>query len=624
MVDRSPSLLIVDDVAANRAVLARRFAPRGFDVTEADSGQRALELLDQHRFDVVLLDVMMPDLSGLEVLKRIRERRSPTELPVIMVTAKSQGSDVAEALTAGANDYVTKPIDFVVTLARTNTQIALKRAEEASQRAHDALKEVNGNLEQRIAERTTELVQSNEQLKAEITARERSQAETYYLAHHDPLTGLGNRTFLGERLNQSLAHVRQSGESLAVLFIDLDGFKGINDTLGHSIGDIVLTTLARRLRECLRETDEIARLGGDEFAVVQVGGAQPDGAATLAGRLIEVVNTPFEAEGHQIQVGASIGIALASSGKDEPELLLKSADLAMYRAKADGRGTYRFFAPEMDESAQARRLLELELRSAVANGGFQVHYQPLVDLRKNRVSAVEALLRWPKDDGLFVPPSLFIPVAEEVGLIARLGAWVLHQACADAVGWPDDVTVSVNLSPVQFKTAGLQSAVLDALEASGLPPARLELEITESVLLENSDGNLAILKELQKHGIRVALDDFGTGYSSLSYLRLFRFDKIKVDQSFIRDLGEQQNSLPIVRAVADIGSSFGMTTAAEGVETAEQLTWLTREGYNEAQGYLFSRPVHASQIPLIIEKIAESGSLISLDSVDPPPLERVA
>jgi diguanylate cyclase (GGDEF)-like protein len=625
MVDRAPSLLIVDDIAANRSILARRFQRRGFEITEADCGRRALELLDRQSFDLVLLDVMMPDLSGLDVLRLIRERHSAIALPVIMVTAKSEGTDIAEALEAGANDYVTKPVDFVVALARTNTQLALKRAEEASRCANEALEEMNKKLEERITERTGELVRSNEQLKAEIMERERSQAEAYYLAHHDPLTGLGNRTFLRQHLNQVLARVQRTGETLAILFIDLDGFKSINDTLGHSVGDILLKLIAGRLRESLRDSDEVARLGGDEFAVVQVGQEQPKSAAGLAARLIEVVNEPCAAEGHQLQVGASIGIAMASPGKFEPDQLLKSADLAMYRAKADGRGTYRFFEPDMDERAQARRALEIELRNAVASNAFQVYYQPLVDIEKNRVSAVEALLRWPQAQGGFVPPSVFIPVAEELGLIVPLGAWVLRQACADAMKWPEDVTVSVNLSSVQFKHGVLLRTVLDALAASGLPPGRLELEITESVLLDKSEANLSILNELQKHGIRVALDDFGTGYSSLSYLRMFHFDKIKVDQSFIRDLGNQRNSLSIVRAVADIGTSFGMTTTAEGVETEEQLKWLKREGYAEAQGYLFGRPSPASQIPLLIEDIAQGKRLpASEPSSDSKLLERVA
>ena len=515
----------------------------------------------------------MPELNGLEVLKCIRQHHSAIALPVIMVTSKFEGADVAEALAAGANDYVTKPIDFVVVLARTNTQLALKRANKS-------LEEANKNLERHVAERTAELTQANEQLRVEMIARERSQAEAYYPAHHDPLTGLGNRTFFQQHLSQVLARTQRTGHSVAILFIDLDGFKSINDTLGHSIGDALLQIVARRLRDGLHDTDEVARLGGDEFAVIRVGDEQPKGAADLAALLLQIVSTPCEAEGHQLQVGASIGIALTSQDKLQAEQLLKNADLAMYRAKAEGRGRYRFFEPEMDKDAQARRALENELRAAVANNGFEVHYQPLVDLRKKCVSSLEALLRWRKANGECVPPSTFIPLAEELGFIVPLGAWILRQACTDALKWPEDVMISVNVSSVHFRNGGLLRTVFDALETSGLPPRRLELEITELVLLENSIDNLAILDELHKHGIRIALDDFGTGYSSLSYLRRFHFDKIKVDQSFIRDLGHLP-TISIVRAIADIGSSFGMTTTAEGVETTEQLNLLKGHGYTE-------------------------------------------
>ena len=610
MSDRAPSLLIVDDIEANRSILVRRFKHRGFQTVEANCGARALALLDDHSFDVVLLDVMMPDMNGLEVLKRIRERYSAAALPVIMVTAKSEGTDVAQALEAGANDYITKPVDFVVALARTKTQLALKRAEEASHLATEALREMNENLEQRVLERTTELVNANEKLKSEILRREQSEAEVYHIAHHDPLTGLANRMLLRQHLEKALVRVQRTGESLAVLFIDLDGFKGINDTLGHSVGDSLLKLVADRVREALRETDEFARLGGDEFAIVQIGEEQPKSAARLATRLIEIIGAPCFVEGHQLVVGASVGIALASDNKLDPEQLLRSADLAMYRAKADGRGTFRFFDEDMDARAQARRTLEMELRSALQANGFQLYYQPLVNLRQNRVTGVEALLRWRHPQLGIVSPAEFIPLAEEIGLIVPLGAWVLHRACADAMTWPQDISVSVNLSPVQFRHGGVVREVQEALAASGLPADRLELEITESVLLEKTEEHLAALNELRQLGVRISLDDFGTGYSSLSYLRTFQFDKIKVDQSFVRGLETEQNSRSIMRLVADLGSSFAMKTNAEGVETEEQLNWLRAEGYTEVQGYLLGRPSPASDLPAMIASIAQCKYLL--------------
>jgi diguanylate cyclase (GGDEF)-like protein len=605
MIESKPSLLIVDDIAANRAILARRFGRRGFRVTEADCALQALELIRKHRFDLVLLDVMMPDLSGIEVLKRVRQQHSPMSLPVIMVTAKSEGSDIAEALAAGANDYVTKPVDFVAALARVSTQLERKRDKEQIQRTNETLLQVNENLEHRVAERTAELVRANEELKREIAERERSQAETHYLAHHDALTGLGNRVLLREQIEQALARARRHDETLAILFIDLDGFKGINDTLGHSVGDALLKCVADRLAESLRESDKVARLGGDEFAVIQMAEEQPKGASALASRLINIIKTPCLVDGHQLMVGASIGIAVASPDKHDPERLLKSADLAMYRAKADGRGTYRFFEPEMDARAQARRLMEVDLRSAPLETAFELYYQPIVDLRENRVICLEALLRWRHAQRGFIPPEEFIPLAEEIGVIGPLGEWVLRQACADAMRWPEDVKVAVNLSPVQFKHGGLIAAVANALSTSGLPASRLDLEITESVLLDKTDVNLATLNQLSDLGVRISMDDFGTGYSSLSYLRSFRFDKIKIDRSFVSDLAQNSDSLAIVRAIADLGSSFGMTIIAEGVETEEQLKHVELEGCTEVQGFLFSPPRPASEIPLIIARLAQ-------------------
>jgi diguanylate cyclase (GGDEF)-like protein len=618
MSDRAPVLLIVDDIEANRAILARRFQHRGFLTVEADCGARALELLDQQSFDVVLLDVMMPDLDGLEVLRRIRQRFSAAVLPVIMVTAKSEGVDIAEALEAGASDYITKPVDFVVALARTKTQLALKRAEEASSRAQEALHNANEQLEERVLERTAELEKANTQLKTEILQREQSEAELVYMAHHDPLTGLGNRRSLKQHLERMLRRVQRTGEAVAVLMVDLDGFKSVNDALGHSVGDSLLRAVAGHLREHLREGDEVARLGGDEFAIIQLGGEQPKDAANLAGRLIEKIGEPWSVEGHQLIVGASIGIALASDTRRDPEDLLRSADLAMYRAKADGRATVRFFETEMDAHVQARRKLEMELRTAVRANALELHYQPLVDLRDNRVTGVEALLRWHHPELGSVSPMSFIPIAEEIGLIVPLGAWVLRQACADAMKWPHEITVSVNLSPVQFKHSGLVTDVLDALAQSGLPANRLELEITESVLLAKTESNLAVLNELRSHGVRISLDDFGTGYSSLSYLCAFQFDKIKIDQSFVRNVATDENSRSIVRVVADLGSSFGIRTNAEGIETEEQVNWLKSEGYIEGQGYLFGRPSRAGEIPGIVAAIAQRQSPSPSDDAREP------
>jgi diguanylate cyclase (GGDEF)-like protein len=606
MTQAKPSLLIVDDIAANRAILSRRFNPRGFQITEADCGVRALELIKQQHFDLVLLDVMMPDLDGLQVLKRIRQEHSAISLPVIMVTAKNDSIDIAEALDAGANDYITKPVDFVVAMARLTTLLGRKQAEEQIQKTNQTLRQLNETLEHRVATRTAELMAANEQLKKEVVERERTEDEIRYLAHHDALTGLGNRILLQQELSKALLRDREGKDQVAVLFVDLDSFKSVNDTLGHSIGDALLKAVALRIVNSLRDKDRIARLGGDEFAIVHIAEDQPEAAGRLATRLIEVIRQPYVIEGHQVACGASIGIAIPSASNSDPEQLLKSADLAMYRAKADGRGTYRFFEAVMDARAQARRLMELDLRAAQLENAFEIYYQPIVDITNKRVSSIEALLRWRHPDHGFVPPSEFIRLAEEIGVISPLGEWVLRQACTEAVRWPRDIKVAVNVSPVQFRSRGLVAAVMNALKTSGLPASRLEVEITESILLEDTDANLSTLNQLRDLGVKISMDDFGTGYSSLNYLRSFRFDKIKIDQSFIRDLARKEDdSINIVRAIADLGISLGMTTTAEGVETEEQLKCVRREGCVEVQGYFFSAPRPASEIPSIIARLEQ-------------------
>jgi diguanylate cyclase (GGDEF)-like protein len=600
-----PRLLIVDDISDNRMILTRRFQRRGFDVVEAEGGLTAIELIDKESFDLVLLDVMMPGMDGIETLKRIRSRNSASELPVIMVTAKSESTNIVDALELGANDYVTKPVDFAVALARVNTQISRKRAVERVASANEELRKVNEDLERRVEERTSRLIDANQRLKVEIADREESQARSQYLAYHDSLTGLGNRLLFKEQLEEALKDVSVASHPLAVLFLDLDGFKAVNDTLGHSIGDLLLKSVATKLRDILPRTDRIARLGGDEFAILQISAAQPGSSIALAEKIIEVVGQPNSIDGHDVTVGASVGIAVARAGDINTENFLKSADLAMYSAKSDGRGTYRMFDPEMDAIVQARRLLERDMRTALAQDGFRLFYQPLVNLQTKKVTAFEALMRWQHPERGMVPPSDFIPVAEEMGLIVQLGEWALRQACAEATEWPDEVCVSVNLSPLQFSKGNLVSSVMSALASAGLPASRLELEITESVLLEKSERNITILNQLRDLGVRISMDDFGTGYSSIGYLRSFPFDKIKIDQSFVRDLLVDEGSLAIVRAIAGLGVSFGMITTAEGVETEEQMRCLNLEGCIEVQGYLYSRPVPADEIV---------GVLASLDN----------
>jgi diguanylate cyclase (GGDEF)-like protein/PAS domain S-box-containing protein len=434
----------------------------------------------------------------------------------------------------------------------------------------------------------------------DVTERKRAEARIAYMAHHDALTDLPNRVLFNERLNELLARVRRERNSLAVHCLDLDHFKGVNDTLGHPIGDELLKTVAQRVSACLRDTDMVARLGGDEFAIIQFPLDDPNQASALAMTLIDVVSRPYEVHGHEFVVGASIGIAVAPGDGDAADALLRNADMALYRAKAEGRGTAHFFEAEMDRRIQARRMLELDIRKAFANGEFELFYQPLVNLQTNAVSGFEALLRWRHPERGMIAPIEFIPLAEEIGLIVPLGEWVLRNACMEAMRWPAPLKVAVNLSPAQFRNRGLVQAVLTALAYSRLPANRLELEITESVLLGETEANLAMLHQLRGIGVRISMDDFGTGYSSLSYLRSFPFDKIKIDRSFVKELAQRPDCVAIIRAVAGLGISLGIATTAEGVETPEQLERVRAEGCTEVQGYLFSPPRPAADLGELI------------------------
>ncbi len=428
----------------------------------------------------------------------------------------------------------------------------------------------------------------------DITERRQAEDKIAHMARHDALTGLPNRMHFCERLDKAFRELHRTA-GFAVLCLDLDHFKSVNDMLGHQAGDRLLQVAAARIREALRESDVVARFGGDEFAVLQLVEDQPAAATALAGRLVEVMSEPIALGEQQMPVGVSIGISLAPADGGDAGRLLKNADMALYRAKADGRGTYCFFESGMDARMQARRILELDLRTALTTGAFELHYQPIVNVTSGEITSFEALLRWRHPTRGMIAPLEFIPLAEETGLIVPIGEWVLQEACAEAVKWPDNLHVAVNLSPAQFKKPKLVASVVDALSRSRLSAQRLELEITESVLLQDGDATMAMLHELRNLGVAISMDDFGTGYSSLSYLRKFPFNRIKIDKSFVHNLGDGGSSLAIIRAVTGLGSSLGIATIAEGVETADQLKRLKAEGCTEAQGYLFGAAKPSSE-----------------------------
>jgi diguanylate cyclase (GGDEF)-like protein len=440
----------------------------------------------------------------------------------------------------------------------------------------------------------------------DITDRQRSEARIARMARYDSLTDLANRVLFREKADAALESYKSTGAGYSIFIFDLDLFKSVNDSLGHPVGDALLKAVATRLQGLTRENDTVGRIGGDEFAILRIAaGDQREDATNLAKRLLEVIGAPYEIEGNRIIIGTSMGIAMAPHHGTDNETLLKNADLALYRAKSDGRNSYRFFEIEMDLELRLRRTLEVDLNCAVSNGELEAYYQPLVNAYDGTTCAMEALVRWRHPRHGMVAPGRFIPVAEERGLITAIDRWMLHRACSDAMAWPDHIHVAVNLSPIEFRSGDLLEMIMDALAHTGLAPSRLELEITESVLLQKSERNISILHQIKNLGVSIVLDDFGTGYSSLGYLRVFPFDKIKIDQSFVREMSYRADCAAIVCAIANLGRELNMVTVAEGVETSEQLGLVRAAGCKQAQGFLFSRPLPASQLTFSAGNAAE-------------------
>jgi diguanylate cyclase (GGDEF)-like protein len=435
----------------------------------------------------------------------------------------------------------------------------------------------------------------------DVTEQRRMQERMEHLARHDPLTGLANRLMLREHMAR-LSDQNTAGETAAVLCLDIDHFKHVNDAYGHQIGDSLLCATAERLRGCVRESDFVVRCGGDEFAIIQIGADQPAQAAAVAERVLEVFRHPFQISGRRVEVVVSIGVAIGPIHESDGDKLLMNAELALYRAKADGVGTYRFFEPVADAKVRARHVLDGDLRVALEHDEFELFFQPKVNVKTLTPTGFEALLRWRHPVRGIVSPAEFIPLLEENGLILPVGEWVLRRACREATSWPESVTVAVNLSPVQFRTPHLVDTVRAALQASGLTPGRLELEITETALLRDTAETVEVLHKLRNLGVRISLDDFGTGYSSISYLNRFPFDKIKIDQSFVRGLCAGTKSLMIVQAIMNLATSLGISVVAEGVETSEQFAMLRAENCPEVQGYLFGMPVPAAEVHPVLSR----------------------
>ena len=684
-------ILIVDDNEMNRDMLARRLERKGYVVRIAEGARSLLERIQEDPVDLVLLDVEMPGISGLDALETLRGCYSPIQLPIIMVTAKNQSEDIVKALNLGANDYLTKPIDFPVALARIRTQVSHKKAEEAlrvseeryalaAQGANDGLWDWNladnvvyfsprwkimlGYQEAEIGGGPEEWldrihVADRERVKDEIAAHQRGLTPHFEsenrvqhkdgsfrwmlsrgLAVHDAsgkasrmagsqtditggkiadaLTGLPNRLLFIDRLVRLIEHTKRHKDYLfAVLFLDLDGFKMINDSLGHVVGDQLLVGVANRLGNCLRVSDTVtriekpftlARLGGDEFTILLDQVKDPSDAALVAERLMNTLAEPFILDGRTIFTSISIGIALSSIGYDNPEDLLRDADTAMYRAKSLGKARYAVFDLDMRASVIARLQLETDLRSGLQREEFRNFYQPIVSLNSGRITGFEALLRWQHPTRGLLQPLEFIAVAEETGMIRELGWWNLQKACLQICAWnacrngSPPLTMSVNLSVKQFLQPNLVADIGKLLREMELAPDTLKFEITESTVMTDPSAAVETLLQIKSLGVQLSIDDFGTGYSSLSYLHRFPLDTLKIDRSFTKTIGQGGDSMEIVRTILPMASSLRLNVVAEGVETAEQLAMLRKLRCEYAQGYYFSKPVTADEAGALLEK----------------------
>ncbi|MDE2363278.1 MAG: EAL domain-containing protein, partial [Hyphomicrobiales bacterium] len=530
----------------------------------------------------------------------------------------------AEALEGQPFETVLLSVADEATMRRGSPLVRLRRAARRRAAFRDVVVSVTIGGEQRWWSLTGKPVfGSNGQFAgyrgvgSDVTEAKRSEAVIERMATYDSLTGLPNRNLFHLRLSEAMRRQRADKSGFAVLSLDLDRFKSVNDTLGHAIGDALLVEAAARIRGELGANDIVARFGGDEFVILQDNIADVSAPRELAERLVKAIGEPYSIEDQRLLIGASIGIAPAFEDAIDPDDLLRNSDLALYRAKADGKGRYSFYAAEMDARMQARRLLEVDLRDAIVRGALEVYFQPVVDISSGTIRGCEALARWRHPTRGFIPPAEFIPLAEETGLVVALGAFVLRAACREAVRWPREQTVAINLSVVQFRSGDLVDLVGSTLRETGLSPDRLELEITESVLIEDRETVLAALTELRSLGIRISLDDFGTGYSSLSYISSFPFDKIKIDRSFVRNVANRPDSAAVISAITRLAATLGMCTTAEGVESAAELDWLRQQGCREVQGFLFSSAVTAEEVRMLLGSPNRTGAA-------PAPAERAA
>ncbi|MDO3529538.1 EAL domain-containing protein [Ralstonia pseudosolanacearum] len=594
----APVVLIVDDEPSILSALTRLLRKPRYTVLTAEGGEAGLNVLASTPVDLIISDMRMPYMSGADFLARVQARYPDTIR--ILLTGYSEVESVVRAINeAGIYRYLNKPWDdhdLLTTVAQALEQKRLSR--EAVQltalarKQNDELRAFNAGLEAMVLARTEEVQR---------------------LARHDPLTGLYNRRVLAAELEAAIAESRVTGCPYLVLIIDLDRFKPVNDLRGHRVGDIVLCEIAERLKDALRRSDTVSRLGGDEFAVIAKAdrGSYAESAINLAGRLLAEIRKPVMIDGNRIEIGASIGIASCPSDGSDAEGLLRSADIAMYRAKREARGSFRFFEQRMDEELREQRELEVDVRAAINNGLVLPHYQPLIDIRNNHLYGFEILARWQDPVRGAVPPDIFIPVAEQLGLIPRLTSSLLRHACSDAVRWSNDkIRLSINISTSQLKDIRLPDQLLAILDAESFPPPRLEIEITETALVGDIETAKAVLSALRVAGITVALDDFGTGYSSLYHLRELKFDKVKIDKSFVQSMQSNNESDKIVEAMIGLAKCLGMPAVAEGIEDRASLDHLIFKGCDFGQGFYFGKAMSAEKAKALLTAFEDTSAIV--------------